>query len=100
MSRDATDPRGVPWPVPASSRPLQEPRNALRRSHLKDPVDGRKIDAEVEGRSTDDGTQPPALQACFHPVAHFPSEGAVMDRHLSLPVRSCVGDRLKPKLRL
>src|SRR3954471_16459878 len=86
--------------VAASSGSLEKTGDTLRRSHLENPIDWRKVDAEIERGGTDEGTQPAIFQSRFNVVAHLAREGAVVDGDLSRPVGTGLEDGLIPKLGL
>ena len=83
-----------------AARALGEARDSLGAADLEDEVDGREVDAEVQGRSGDDGPQLPRAKAALDLVALLLVEGAVVQGDAVFLLVARVAQRLVPALGL
>lgn len=86
--------------MPGAARSLQETGDSFGASDLDDLGDGRKIDAQVEGRGADDTANGSLAKSLFDLVAFFAIKRSVMHCQLVGPFGFEREKFLEPDLRL
>src|SRR4051812_1017398 len=99
MSRNASRAAERPGAMPASAGALNQSRDALRTADLKDSFDGREIDAEIEARCTDHGSERAVSNAVFDLCSLPLIDGPMVEPDLAFPFRLERKNRAMPKFR-